>query len=135
MASSGEDYFIVRQQKTERKKKIISIISLIGFGGSILFGAFSTIQQAIQAPQPQPAATIPVESSLQEQARGYELVLQREPENQVALEKLSLLRIQLQDLPGAMEPLEKLTSLHPERQDYQVMLENVKAWQTDSDRP
>ncbi|MDB9316115.1 MULTISPECIES: tetratricopeptide repeat protein [Cyanophyceae] len=132
MASSGEDYFVVRQQKTQRKKKIISIISLIGFGGSILFGAFGTIQRAIQTPQPQPAATIPVESSLQEQARGYELVLQREPENQVALEKLSLLRIQLEDLPGAMEPLEKLTSLHPERQDYQVMLENVKKWQMET---
>ncbi|MDB9375258.1 tetratricopeptide repeat protein [Nodularia sphaerocarpa] len=134
MASSGEDYFVVRQQKDQRKKKIISIISLIGFGGSILFGAVGTVRQAMQAPQPQPAATIPVESSLQEQARGYELVLQREPENQVALEKLSLLRIKLQDLPGAMEPLEKLTSLHPERQDYQVMLEKVKKWQMESDR-
>ena len=135
MASSGEDYFTVRQKQDQRKKKLISIISLIGFGGSILFGAFGTIQRAIQDPQPQPAATISVESSLQEQARGYELVLQREPENQVALEKLSLLRIQLQDLPGAMKPLEKLTSLHPERQDYKVMLENVKKWQTESEKP
>ena len=131
MARSGEDYFIVRQQKDKRKKKLVASISIIGFGGSILFGAFGTIQRAIQAPQPQ--ATISVESSLQEQALDYELLLQREPENQVALEKLSLLRIQLEDFKGAMEPLEKLTSLHPERQDYQVLLVNVKKWQTESD--
>ncbi len=125
MASSGEDYFIIRQKKDARRKRLLAIVSIIGFGGSMLFGAFNTIQRAMQAPQPQPAP-ISVESSLQQQAQGYELVLQREPENQVALEKLSLLRIQLQDFKGAMEPLEKLISLYPDRQDYQVMLENVK---------
>ena len=134
MASSGEDYFIIRKQKDERKKKFVAIVSIIGFGGSMLFGAVGTIQRAMQSPQPQPAS-VSAESSLQQQAQGYELVLQREPENQVALEKLSLLRIQLEDFQGAMEPLEKLTSLYPDRQDYNVLLENVKKWQAESDRP
>jgi hypothetical protein len=39
----------------------------------------------------------------------------------------------LEDFTGAMEPLEKLISLHPEREDYQVMLDNVKTWQSVSE--
>lgn len=132
MASSGEDYFVVRKKKEARKKKLLAIISIIGFGGSILFGAVRTIQRAMQEPQPQP---ISAESSFQQQAQGYELVLQREPENRVALEKLSLLRIQLEDFKGAMEPLEKLISLYPERQDYNVILQNIKKREIESDRP
>jgi cytochrome c-type biogenesis protein CcmH/NrfG len=133
MTSSSKDYFVVREAKDKRKKKLLAIISIISFGGSMLFGAVGTIRQAMRTPEPQPE-TISVEDSLQQQVEGYELVLQREPENRVALEKLSLLRIQLQDFPGAMEPLEKLVSLHPEREDYQVMLDNVKKWQSESDR-
>ncbi|MEA5515030.1 tetratricopeptide repeat protein [Nodularia sp. UHCC 0506] len=133
MTSSGEDYFVVRKKKDQRKKKFLAIISIIGFGGSMLFGAVGTIQRAMQNPQPQPAS-VSVESSLQEQAQDYELVLRREPENQVALEKLALLRIKLEDFQGAMEPLEKLTNLHPDRQDYNVMLEQVQNLQTESDR-
>ncbi|GAX34868.1 tetratricopeptide repeat protein [Nodularia sp. NIES-3585] len=125
MASSGEYYFIIRKKKDARRKKILAIVSIISFSGSMLFGAVRTIQRAMQNPQPQPAP-VSGESSLQQQAQDYELVLQREPENQVALEKLSLLRIQLEDFKGAMEPLEKLISLYPERQDYQVMLKDIK---------
>lgn len=133
MTSSGKDYFVVRQAKEKRKKKLLAIISVVSFGGSMLFGAVGTIRQAMRTPQAQPE-TISVEDSLQQQVEGYELVLQREPENRMALEQLSLLRIRLQDFTGAMEPLEKLISLHPEREDYQVMLDNVKKWQSESDR-
>ncbi|MFM6225001.1 MAG: tetratricopeptide repeat protein, partial [Dolichospermum sp.] len=52
--------------------------------------------------------------------------LQREPNNQTALEKLSILRLNLGDKQGAIALIEKLVELHPDRQDYQTVLRDVK---------
>jgi cytochrome c-type biogenesis protein CcmH/NrfG len=124
MAGSDEEYLITRKKQIERRQKIVTIVSIFSFFGSTVFAIIPAIQQASQ---PKPAAASPsAESGLQQQARGYELVLQREPENQLALEKLSVLRLQLKDAKGAMELLEKLVKLHPERQDYKVVLEQIK---------
>ncbi|WP_414579012.1 tetratricopeptide repeat protein [Anabaena sp. CCY 9402-a] len=125
MASPGEEYLIARKKQIERKTRIVTIVSVIGFVGSTVFAVVPAIQQAIQNPQPV-TTTTSLESSLQEQAKGYDLVLQREPNNQIALEKLSLARVQLKDFKGAIEPLEKLIKLHPDRQDYKVILEDIK---------
>jgi cytochrome c-type biogenesis protein CcmH/NrfG len=133
MASPGEEYLIARKKQIERKTRILTIVSVIGFVGSTVFAVVPAIQQAIQNPQPVTISTS-VESSLQEQAKGYDLVLQREPNNQVALEKLSLVRVQLKDFKGAIQPLEKLVKLHPDRQDYKVILEDMKKREKESDR-
>jgi cytochrome c-type biogenesis protein CcmH/NrfG len=125
MAKSGEDYLNVRKKQIERRKRLLTIVSIFSFFGSLGFGAVSTVQRAIQNPPPV-TTTTSGDSSLQEQAKGYELVLQREPNNQTALEKLSLVRVQLKDFKGAREPLEKLVKLHPDRKDYQIILEDMK---------
>ncbi|ABA19976.1 conserved hypothetical protein [Trichormus variabilis ATCC 29413] len=125
MAKSGEDYLEIRKRQIERKKRIFTIVSIISFVGSTAFAVVPSIQRAIQNPPPV-TPTTSAESSLQEQAKGYELVLQREPNNQTALEKLSLVRVQLKDFKGARAVLEKLVKLHPDRQDYQVILEDMK---------
>ncbi len=123
MAGSGEEYLISHKKKIERRKKVVTMVSIVSFVGSTVFAVIPAIQQASQNPK---SVTASAESVLQQQARGYELVLQREPENQLALEKLSLLRLQLKDAKGAMELLEKLVKLHPNRQDYKVVLEQIK---------
>ncbi|MEA5567122.1 tetratricopeptide repeat protein [Anabaena sp. UHCC 0399] len=133
MASPGEEYLIARKKQIERKTRIVTIVSVIGFVGSTVFAVVPAIQQAIQNPQPV-TTTTSLESSLQEQAKGYDLVLQREPNNQIALEKLSLVRVQLKDFQGAIASLEKLVKLHPDRQDYKVILEDIKKREKESDR-
>lgn len=76
-------------------------------------------------------------SKLEDEVRGYELVLQREPENQTALKglfkaRLTLLRqkgkgeIKPSDIQTAIEPLEKLAKLNPEESEYGVLLAQVK---------
>ncbi|MBD2499155.1 tetratricopeptide repeat protein [Anabaena azotica] len=133
MASSGEDYLVVRQRQIERKKRILTIVSVVSFFGSTVFGVVQLVQRSTHSPPPVTATKSP-ESLLQEQAKGYELVLQREPNNQVALEKLSLLRVQMQDFKGAAEILEKLVKQYPDKQEYKVVLEDMKKRQGKSDR-
>lgn len=70
-------------------------------------------------------------SRLQDEVRGYELVLQREPENQTALNGLLQARLQLLsfrqgDIQGVIPPLEKLAQLNPEQSEYGVLLAQAK---------
>ncbi|QLE48153.1 M48 family metallopeptidase [Nostoc sp. C057] len=132
MTGSGDEYLISRKKQIERRQKIVTIVSLVSFVGSTVFAVIPAIQQASQ---PKPVTASPsVESGLQQQAQGYELILQREPENQLALEKLSIVRLHLKDAKGAMTLLEKLVKLHPDRQDYKVVLEQIKKQEGNSDR-
>jgi cytochrome c-type biogenesis protein CcmH/NrfG len=75
---------------------------------------------------PAKTATTSKDAQLKEQARGYEQVLQQEPKNQFALEELAKVRIQMRDAKGAVEPLEKLVKLNPDRADYKAALAQVK---------
>lgn len=124
MAGSGEEYVITRKKQIERRQKIVTIVSLVSFVGSTVFAVIPAIQQASQ---PKSAIASPsAESVLQQQARGYEMVLQREPENLTALEGLVNVRLKLKDTQGAIQPLEKLVKLRPDRPNYKILLEQIK---------
>ncbi|MCP6762060.1 MAG: tetratricopeptide repeat protein [Fischerella sp. CENA71] len=123
MASSGEEYLVNRNNKIERRKKILTWVSIVSFVGSGVFAIVPTLQEVLKNPSTQPLSA---KSSLQQQEQGYKLVLQREPENRTALEGIVKIRLQSQDLKGAVEPLEKLVKLNPERQDYKTVLADLK---------
>lgn len=76
-------------------------------------------------------------SKLEDQVRGYELVLQKDPENQTALKGLLQARLQLlsqksrgevkpADIQVVIEPLEKLAKLNPQKSEYGVLLAQAK---------
>ena len=96
------------------------LLALVGF--SLLPVVGSIAQQASSQ-----ARVVPSQSpQLEAQASGYQLVLEREPENQVALRGLLKIRLKQGDLEGATAPLEQLVQLHPEQTEYAVLLAQVK---------
>ncbi|WP_333248834.1 MULTISPECIES: tetratricopeptide repeat protein [unclassified Microcoleus] len=114
--------------KGDRIKQIFALVSMVGFGGSAIFGMVSLFGSGLSSQHQQKPATAAVsqESLLAAQERGYETVLQREPQNQTALEGLANVRLQMNNQVGAIEPLEKLVKLNPDRADYKVLLGQVK---------
>jgi tetratricopeptide (TPR) repeat protein len=90
-----------------------------------LFAGRGDRPSVASAPGTTTAATDP-RAELEARAKGYELVLEREPDNQTAIMGLVDTRIQLGDLAGVVAPLEKLASLNPEVSEYQVLLGQTK---------
>lgn len=119
-----------------RNNWIIKIILALGTS-SFLGASLIPIIGAINQPSPS-AQNLPVRgvssdqlSNLQEEAKNYELVLEREPENQIALNgllqvRLKLLSLNQGDVQGVIQPLEKLAQLNPEQSQYGVLLAQAK---------
>ncbi|NJL90150.1 MAG: tetratricopeptide repeat protein [Coleofasciculaceae cyanobacterium SM2_1_6] len=119
------------REKAARQKSLmngLAIFGAISFLGSTTYGMAGIIQQGMEPP---PAVTTqdPVASKNAEllaRARGYELVLQREPNNTTALEGLAIAKIELGDAQGAIAPLERLVELNPENPEYKAALDQVR---------
>ncbi|XZO01611.1 MAG: tetratricopeptide repeat protein [Microcoleus sp.] len=117
-----------RVNKGDRIKQIFALVSMVSFGGSAIFGMVSLFSSGLssQHQQKQAAVVVSQESLLAAKERGYVTVLQREPQNQTALEGLANVRLEMNNKVGAIEPLEKLVKLHPDRADYKQLLGQVK---------
>lgn len=119
---------IRRMERLKQVQKVIMFLSLMAFFGSSIFGLGKVFKGAFEQ---KPEATQPTEQQsatalLEKQEKGYETVLKREPNNPTALEGLLNVRLQQNDIQGAIEPLEKLVKLYPDRQDYQNSLTELK---------
>ena len=116
-----------KKPKENPLKRILLVFSMVAFLGSTGYGLFGLYSNAFQ--QPQTTATseeASVDQQLAVKERGYELVLEREPENRVALEGLVEIRLQMQDTQGAIASLEKLVELHPQEAGYKVQLKQLQ---------
>ncbi|MBE9005287.1 tetratricopeptide repeat protein [Fortiea sp. LEGE XX443] len=111
----------------------LAVLMFVGVSVVPIIGAFNnttSINQNTASPQGNLASS-DQKSKLQDEVRGYELVLQREPENQTALKgvlqaRLQLLSLNQGDVQGVIAPLEKLAKLNPERSEYGVLLAQAK---------
>lgn len=70
-------------------------------------------------------------TKLEAEASGYQTVLEREPNNDTALNGLLKIKLQQKDINGAIAPLEKLAKLHPEQTEYTILLAQAKQQVTD----
>lgn len=105
-------------------KKVIVILSGISF---FWFSA-STVIGMLTNPQPAPSAVEnpPVNNELVQEIEGYQLVLEKEPDNRFAREKIVEIHLQNKDLKSALPHMEKLVALQPENQQYQEILSIIK---------
>ena len=117
-----------RVHRSDRIKQIFALVSMVSFGGSAIFGVVSLFSSGLSSQHQQKSAPVAVsqESLLAAQEGGYQTVLQREPQNQTALEGLANVRLQMNNQVGAIEPLEKLVKLNPDRADYKALLGQAK---------
>ncbi len=105
---------------------VIATIALLGVSIIPLISATFTPQKNVAA-TPSPTQSVEAKKAdVEAQARGYEEVLKREPENQTALRGLLEARLRLTDIKGAIEPLEKLAKLNPTQSEYAVLLAQAK---------
>ena len=110
---------------------ILAVIALVGASMFPIIAAFNDSQQSGNTASGTRNSASNQKLRLEDTARGYELVLQREPENQTALRGLLEARLQLLDLgegevKGIIPPLEKLSKLNPEETRYSVLLAQTK---------
>jgi tetratricopeptide (TPR) repeat protein len=106
---------------------LVVAVSLLALTGFSLFPLVNLVLDggAAVATEPNSLSTTQT-SQIQAQAQGYTQVLQKEPENQVALKGLLNARLQLGDIKGSLLPLEKIAALNPQTPDYTVLLAQTK---------
>jgi tetratricopeptide (TPR) repeat protein len=138
---SRDDRFCIRINKTKiihhreqsmlkRHRWVINLVvavSLLALTGFSLFPLFNVVFDGGAAVATEPNNLSAAQTNqIQAQAQGYTQVLQREPENQVALKGLLNARLQLGDIKGSLLPLEKIAALNPQTSDYTVLLAQTK---------
>ncbi len=101
---------------------VLMILALIAFSLLPIF-TNSVTQSSVNN------ATAAVDNTSKEllsEVKGYELVLQREPDNQTALRGLLEAKLKLGEVKGAIAPLEKLAQLNPQQTDYTILVAQAK---------
>jgi tetratricopeptide (TPR) repeat protein len=107
---------------------VLIILAFVGVSMLPLLSAFlKDNQQPTVATSSAPSTRVQrlstaAQEELESKARGYELVLEREPENNSALRGLVEVRLEQGNLESALDPLAKLAQLNPQQPDYSVLL-------------
>ncbi|MEL7008718.1 MAG: tetratricopeptide repeat protein [Cyanobacteria bacterium J06629_2] len=105
----------------------VMLFSLITVSALPLVGSVVEGQQFAKNPNQEVITLSKQElTMLEAEASGYQKVLEREPNNDTALNGLLKIRLQQKDLTGAIAPLAKLAKIHPEQTEYSTLLAQAK---------
>jgi tetratricopeptide (TPR) repeat protein len=114
---------------------IVMLLALLSF--SILPLISSIVQESQSRSPTTPLAALGTtqdqQAKLEAEALGYQLVLEREPDNQNALQGLLEVKLKQGDLKGAIAPLERLAQINPQQPDYSMLLAQAKQQVQDYD--
>ena len=115
-----------KKQKRKTLSRVVTLVLGLGFAGSTLAIALSSVFSQNNSPTVSSNPNAPdAEEQIQQQIDGYQKVLEREPQNVTALEGLAQIYLQT-DPKQAIPTLEKLVEYYPEQQQYAGILEIVK---------
>ncbi|PZV20306.1 MAG: cellulose synthase subunit BcsC [Snowella sp.] len=98
-------------------------------GALLIFSIAPLVSSIVQQSRMDNAAATPLDANsrrLEAEALGYELVLEREPNNVNALQGLLENRLRQGKLKEAIAPLERLSQLIPEQIEYTLLLAQTK---------
>lgn len=111
------------KKKLQRILILASGLAFLGSTGVFLIGVFNNPSPSNPEIQTQ---TDSVEEKLKQQEKGYEAVLQREPNNPAALQGLVETRLQMGNLQGAIEPTKKLIEIYPNEPKLKELLAAIE---------
>jgi len=99
---------------------VLMLVALLGFS------TLPLVTSVVQANQPTEGVTTSTDKQLEAEAQGYQLVLNREPDNQAALRGLLEVRLQQGNIAGTIYPLERLAQLNSDQIEYSILLAQAK---------
>lgn len=109
-----------------KQKRWLTISLSIMVFALVSFSMMPLISSFFLASNQTYTASSPFSSKLESEALGYQMVLQREPENQNALRGLFETELKLGHLEEAIAPLEQLAQLNPDQTDYPLLLAQIQ---------
>lgn len=102
---------------------VLMLVALLAFSGLPLVNSIVQTKALAKTPTNIYGNLTPSQiAELENQIKGYELVVEREPDNEYAWQKLLELKLKQEDIPGTIEPLTHLAAIHPEIINYQLLL-------------
>lgn len=136
MVDNGKAKRVQEKPVTEKRNRwVVTTVVVLGILAFLIptlaqvLPAFSPQSPSTAANSPAPnasASPAAQKAELEARAKGYESVLQREPDNPSALRGLLETRLGLGDVKGAIAPLEKLSKANPNETLYSVLLAQAK---------
>ncbi|MGA1264074.1 MAG: tetratricopeptide repeat protein [Prochlorothrix sp.] len=115
---------MAKQRKGDFKKKLILVLGLVGFVNLMGRGLVQPLVEAVRGNGADgETAAVEQANPLVGQEQGYEMVLEREPNNTTALRGLVDIRKELGDVKGAIEALDQLIALAAEGSEEKVNLQ------------